>query len=464
METPPPLPPDPLPLPETPRPAPRLRQPDRSLPLPAQSLEHWLDADHPVRLVWQYVQTLDLHLLTDAIKAVEHHPGRPPADPRLLVALWLFAISNGVNSARRLDDLCAADRGALPYLWLLGGVSVNYHTLADFRVAHAALLNQLFTAGLAVMLYEGLLELDVTAQDSIRVRASAGASSFHRRASLESCLEQARCYLAQLEQQAGQEGDKRSTAQQQAQHRAAEQRQQRLQEALSELGKLEEQRRQRGRDDEKDRGSVADARASSTDPEARKMKMADGGFRPAYNVEFNTAAGSGVIVGVDVSNHGNDSGCVVPMLQQTQERTGAVSDAHLVDSGFGSIQDIEAAAKAFPETEVYAPVKNAKEKEAAGEDPYQPKPRDKEATAAWRQRMGTEEGKAIYKLRPQTAELTNAQARNRGLYQVRVRGLAKVKAVVLWYVLAHNMVRLWQLRAAKAAQQAAAAQPQAAVA
>jgi transposase/ribosomal protein L34 len=459
MDTPLPLPPDSLAPAEAtpPRPAPRLRQPDRSLLLPPLPLEQLLDPDHLVRSVWDYVLSLDLHLLTDAIKAVEHRPGRPAADPRLLVALWLFATAQGVTSARRLNDLCAPQQGSLPYLWLVGGVSVNYHTLADFRVDHADLLDQLLTDALAVLLFEGLIDLTETAQDSLRVRASAGSSSFRRRPTLESCYEQAGQHLQQLKQQAAADEPPRTPRQRAAQQRAAAERQQRLQQALQELQQLEQQRGQRGRDDEKDRGSVAGARASTTDPEARKMKMADGGYRPAYNVEFNTASGSGVIVGVGVSNHGNDSGCVVPMLEQTEERTGAVPERHLLDSGFGTIQDIEATKKDFPQTEIYAPVKNAKKKEAAGEDPYQPKPRDKEATAEWRQRMGTPEGKAIYKRRPQTAELSNAQARNRGLYQVRVRGLAKVKAVVLWYVLAHNMIRLWRLRAAKAEQQAAAA-------
>jgi transposase len=395
------------------RPAPRLRQPDRSLLLPPLPLDQLLEPEHTVRAVWDYVLSLDLHALTDAIKAVEHRPGRPPADPHLLVALWLFATLDSVTSARRLTKLCDPQQGSLPYLWLVGGVSVNYHTLADFRVDHADLLDQLLTDGLAVLLFEGLIDLTETAQDSLRVRASAGSASFRRRASLE-----ARQQLQQLEQQRG----------------------------------------QRGRDDEKDRGSVAQARASTTDPEARKMKMADGGYRPAYNVEFNTASGSGVIVGVGVSNHGYDSGCVVPMLEQTAQRTDCVPQRHLVDSGFGTIKDIEATKGRFPQTQLYAPVKNAKEKEAQGEDPYQAKPRDKPATAEWRQRMGTAEGKTIYKRRPQIAELSNAQARNRGLYQVRVRGLAKVRAVVLWYVLAHNMVRLWRLRAARAEQQASAAE------
>jgi transposase len=458
MDTNTPLPPDsPAQAENAARPAPRLRCPDRSLSLPELSLEQLLDPDHLVRSVWDYVLTLDLHLLLDPIKAVAHHPGRAAADPRLLVALWLFATCDGVGSARRLDKLCDPRQGSLPYLWLSGGVSLNYHTLADFRVAHGPLLDQLMTDGLAVMLHEGLLDVEETAQDSMRFRASAGASSFRRRATLESCLEQARQHVEKLRQQFAQADDTTSPRQRQAQQRAAQERHERLEQALAQLKQLEQQRAQRGRDDEKDRGSVAQARVSITDPEARKMKMADGGYRPAYNAEFNTASGSGVIVGVEVSNHGNDSGCITPMLGQTKERTGEVPDRHLVDSGFGTIKDIEATKASYPETDVYAPVKNAREKEAAGEDPYQPKPRDKEATAEWRQRMGTAAAKEIYKRRPQTAELPNAQARNRGLYQVRVRGLVKVKTVVLWYVLAHNMIRLWRLRAAKAERQAAAA-------
>jgi transposase/ribosomal protein L34 len=426
------------------------------LSLPPLPLEQLLEPDHTVRAVWDYALSLDLRVLTDSIKAVAHHPGRSPADPHLLVALWLFATLEGVTSARRLAKLCAPQQGSLPFLWLVGGVSVNYHTLADFRVAHTELLDQLMTDGLAVLLYEGLIDLGETAQDSLRVRASAGSSSFRRRATLQECLEQARRHVERLRQQWAQPDDATSPRSRQAQQRTAEERHQRLGQALEQLKQLEEQRSHRGRDDEKDRGNVAQARASTTDPEARKMKMADGGYRPAYNVEFNTASSSGVIVGVGVSNHGYDSGCIVPMLEQTEARTGCVPQRHLVDSGFGTIKDIEATKGQFPQTEVYAPVKNAKEKEAAGANPYQPKPRDKPATAAWRQRMGTAEGKAIYKRRPQTAELSNAQARNRGLYQVRVRGLVKVKAVVLWYVLAHNMVRLWRLRAAQAEQQACA--------
>ena len=182
--------------------------------------------------------------------------------------LWLFATSEGVSSARRLADSCDPHRGSLPYLWLVGGVSLNYHTLADFRVDHADLLDQLMTDGLAVMLHEGLLEIDETAQDSLRVRASAGSSSFRRRPSLEACQEQACQYLEQLQHQSTQDNDPaQSPKKRQAQQRAASERHERIGQAFTELEQLQQQREKRGRAEEKDRGSVAEARASTTDKE-----------------------------------------------------------------------------------------------------------------------------------------------------------------------------------------------------
>src|SRR5262245_56199158 len=144
MDTPPPAP-----MPQPPggsgRQPPRLRQPDRSSTLPQLSLEQLLEADHPARMAWDYACVLDLRPLYDAIKATQGHPGRPPAEPRLLVALWLYATLDGVLSARRLASYCDPSQGSLPYLWLCGGVSMNYHTLADFRVEHLELLDGLLT-------------------------------------------------------------------------------------------------------------------------------------------------------------------------------------------------------------------------------------------------------------------------------------------------------------------------------
>jgi hypothetical protein len=283
------------------------------------------------------------------------------------------------------------------------------------------------------------LDLDRTAQDGMRVRASAGTSSFRREKALQESLVEAKAHVEQLHQEAQADSSSSTRRQQAAQQRAAKERVERVTAALENLKQLQEQREKR------EKGSGAEARASTTDPEARKMKMPDGGYRPAYNVQFATAVGSGVIVGVDVTNQGTDAGLMDPMLEQIEQRTEQTPVQHLTDGGFSTVEDIEKVAKRG--TKVLTPVKDADKKKAAGIDPFAPLPKDSPEVAAWRERMGTEEAKVLYKLRPQTAELSNAQARNRNFYQVRVRGLAKVRMIALWYALVHNLLLARTLRA-----------------
>jgi len=214
----------------------------------------------------------------------------------------------------------------------------------------------------------------------------------------------------------------------------------RLKEALVNLEEVKKQREEHARHEAKDT-KQKEPRASSTDPEARKMKMSDGGYRPAYNGQLSTEVGSGIIVGVEVSQAGNDTNEMLPMLGQMEERYEQVPGQHLVDGGFVNKEQFEQAKKDY-EVEVYAPLKEEKKQLEEGKDPYKPKRGDGPAVAEWRARMGTAEAKEIYKQRASTAEWANAQARNRGLYQVRVRGLRKVLTVLLWYALAHNLVRV----------------------
>lgn len=172
------------------------------------------------------------------------------------------------------------------------------------------------------------------------------------------------------------------------------------------------------------------------------MKMADGGFRPAYNAQFATDTASQVIVGVEVSNSGSDQGKMTPMLEQIQQRYEQRPQEYLVDGGFAGHAEIEKATGAG--VKVYAPVMTPKKDTR---DPHQPREGDSEAIAAWRQRMGTQEAKEIYKERAETSECVNALARNRGLRQFLVRGAQKVRTVLVWYALAHNLLRGVSLRA-----------------
>jgi transposase len=415
--------------------APRLRQPERTQPeLRCLALDELLTPDHPARLAWAFTARVDLSGLYGDIKAVEGHPGNTPIDPRLLFALWLYATIDGVGSARELDRLCEEHAA---YRWLCGGVAVNYHTLADFRVEHAELLDDQLTRSVAVLLDQGLVTLTTVSQDGVRVRASAGADTFRRKPTLTEHLAKAREHLAALRVQDGESATAATARQRAARDRAARERVERLEAALAQFPALEASR------EAYKKGTADQARCSPTDPEARNMKMADGGFRPAFNFQFATDADSGLVVDAAVVNKGVDNGQMGESLDRIESRYGRAPAKVLVDHGFASQTDITTAAENG--TEVYMPIKNEARKLAAGEDPYRPLPTDTPAVAAWRARMGTAAAKELYKLRASTAEWVNAGCRNRGLYQVRVRGLPKVQCCALWQALAHNLLRMTAL-------------------
>jgi transposase len=438
---------EPTPVEEKPSAGPaRLRRPERAQgEMRIASLDELLPSDHLVRVVWDFACGCDITPLLQQIKAVPGQPGRDATDPRLLLTLWLFATIDGVGSARTLDGLC---REHLAYQWLCGGVSVNYHTLADFRSRQTAFLDQLLTDSVATLLHEGLVELKRVAQDGMRVRASAGASSFRREKSLKACLEEADAQVQALKNQIDEDAQAATRRQQAARERAARERQERLRQALAEREKLLATREQQ----KKEKGVKFEAealRASTTDPEARKMKMPDGGTRPGYNVQFATTTDSGIVVGVEVTNVGNDSGEMPPMLEQIEQRYQKLPEQMLVDGGYTALDAIEDAhAK---QVEVLGPIKNEANKKAKGENPYQPRKKDGPGVVDWRERMGTPEAQTLYKLRAQTAEWVNAGARNRGMYQVNVRGRQKVLAIALLQGLAHNLQRAIKLRQASEA-------------
>src|SRR5262245_23655801 len=416
------------------RPPPRLRSVNRQQLIPAMPLEQLLDSDHQARLVWDFCLGLDLGPLYDRIRSRLGGPGHPALDPRLGVALWLYATLEGVGSARALDSLCTHHHA---FRWLAGGVSVNYHTLADFRTGHLDFLDALLTHSVAVLREQGLVDLNRVALDGLRVRASAGAASFHRRATLEECLAEAEGQVARLKEELDDDPAAPSRRHAAARERAARERQERLGQALARLPELEAKKKP---------GQKDQARASSTDAQATVMKMADGGFRPAYNVEYAAEAGTRVIAAVAVTSSGSDAGQIGPLLEQVQRRSGVRPQEVLADGGFVNLQDLEAVQSAPGGTKVYAPVPEPKDSQR---DRHAPLPGDGAQVQGWRRRMGTDEAKAIYRPRASTSECVNAQARNRGLIRLLVRGLHKVKAVALWFAIAHNVACGWRLRAQK---------------
>jgi transposase len=400
------------------------------------SLDQLIPKDHRVRAVWAYVERLDVAPLYERILAVEGGVGRDAVDPRIPLALWMFATIEGISSARHIDRLCTRD---LPYMWICGEVGVNYHLLSDFRTGHGEFLDALLTDTIATLIYQEIITLETAAQDGMRVRASAGSGSFRRRKTLEECREEAarQVQILKEEMQNDAANDHGNQRQEAARKRAAEERLERVEEALKNLEELAEQKEQRKK------GTGVEARCSMTDPEARNMKMPDGGFRPAYNVQFATDGETRMIVSVEVSNNGSDGGQMSPMHEDVENRYGKTPTNYLVDGGFATNEDITKVEQA--KSQVFAPMTHAERIEKRGGDPYERRAKDTDEMAACRERMKTDEAKALYKQRPSIAEFPNAECRNRGLYQFRVRGLEKVKAVALWYAITFNFMRMQQL-------------------
>lgn len=420
---------------------PRMREPERrQVELRPVDLDSLLSADHPARVIWRYVERLDLSVLEDAIGAREHTPGQAPASPRLLLALWLYATSQGVGSARALERLCVSHDG---YRWLCGGVSVNYHGLADFRSGHGELLDRLLTHNIAALMEDKLIELAEVVQDGVRVRAGAGASSFRRKQSLHKHLKKARRLVEYLKREIDEDPDASNRRIKAAQERAAREREQRVAAALDRLAEIEAERERRSKTNKKQVATQKEPRASTTDPEARVMKMADGGFRPAYNCQLGTVTEGQIVVDVAIDTTGSDRGLLRPMLERLEERYESLPRRYLVDGGFHKNDDTEWAAGEG--VLVYGPTTRNKHKS----DPYAPRPKDGPGVAAWRRRMRSPHGKGVYKRRAM-GECINARFRQWGLRQFTVRGVHKVKTALLWFALANNILAGHRLKAAKA--------------
>ncbi len=414
---------------------PRLREPKRDqIELRAVDLDHLIGDDHLARMIWTFVERLDLSEFENRIKARGSKPGHPTIAPRLLLALWIYATCQGIGSARLLARLCESEDG---YRWLCGGVSVNYHTLSAFRSGCADLLDRLLIEHLASLAQADLVNLDTLAQDGVKVRASAGTGSFRRSETLEQKLVAAQGVVEELKHEVEADPDASNKRVQAARERAARERVERIEKAQAALAEINQKRKElqdKGGNGKKPK----EPRASTTDADARIMKMADAGFRPAYNVQVASVAGEQIVVAVDVTKNGSDGGLMRPMLEQVKAQTGRFPKRHIVDGGFTSLDDIEWAHGQG--TEVFCPPKKPKK----GADPHKVRPGDGPGTAAWRGRMGSHEGKTQYMIRV-ICECIHARWRNWDLRQVTVRGLEKVRAVVLLYAFTNNVLQGYRL-------------------
>lgn len=455
----------------------------------AVDVERLIEPDHRARAIWELVGRLDLRRFHEVIKSTEEEGGRPAFDPQLLISLWVYAQSQGIGSAREIERRCEWDPA---FQWLAGLEVVNYHTLADFRVQRKEELDELFTQLLGVLSAEGLVSLEQVTLDGTKIRAQASNRSFRREKTLREHLELARQRVKELEEAEG--SDEVSQRIEKAQARARREKQARLEQALEELEKVREQKKS-----EEDKSEV---RASSSDPQARRMKQPDGGFALSYNAQISSDSAQGIIVDVEVTQAGNDFKQLLPAVERIEQRLEKKPQQMLVDGGIVSQENVEAIAEQG--VDLLGPVPDdagkaqrdgvgfpaEKFKYAAAEDRYvcpagkdlsyqrnqqrngrtfrkykarwqdcqscvlksQCCPENRKhgrslvvgeesaAMTAFRQKMQTEQAQAQYRMRGPVAEFRNCWIKAKlGLRSFHVRGLVRVQAEMLWACFTHNL-------------------------
>jgi transposase len=409
-------------------------------------LEALLPSDHRARVVWQFVESLDLSALYDAIKAREGEPGRPPPDPAVLMALWLYATIEGVGSARELERLTQRD---LAYRWLAGGVPLNYHGLSDFRVAHVEVLDRLLSDSVTALIAEGVVSLAEIAVDGTKVRAHASRESFKTGTKLARIATAVDARLAALKAEIESNPEASSRRKRASELRAAREVKERAERARAALDKVRAEKEKRAKTHSKDEAKKkSEPKASLSDPEARIMRFADGAVRPAYNAQVAATLNQGIIVSVEMTDRRNDAGLAVPMVEDIVRRYGKAPERLVVDTHYATSEDITAlAGHAAGPVRVFAPTPTERENVTAATlaNRKSKRAREPDSLKEWRSRMATQAGQDVYRLR-KLIERLNAHLKNHGFGFLPVRGLIKAKAVALWHALANNLMAAHRLR------------------
>src|SRR5882757_8583291 len=376
----------------------RVVRPDRrQLRWDMIDLEGLLPADHRARLVWSFVESLDLSQLYDQVLSREGEAGRPAADPAVLLSLWLYATIEGVGSARELERLAQSDAA---YRWLAGGVPLNYHGLADFRVLSAEVLDRLLTQSVTALIAEGLISLDEIAVDGTKIRADASKGSFRTSDKLLKVEAAVAERLAALKQDLSSDPGASTRRRQAARERAAREVNERAGKARAAraraaLERLEGERKSRAAKHAKDEARKKAPKASTTDAEARFMRFPDGAVRPAYNAQIAAAPIEGVIISIDVTDRRNDAGLAGPMVDDIARRYGRTPNRLLVDTSYATSEDIIAlAAHIAGPVSVYTPPPGERDdvKPATLARRIRKRAKEPSCLKAWRERMASEAG------------------------------------------------------------------------
>ena len=467
-------------------------------------IEELIPADHAARNIWEVLGRVDLSRFEADVKAVEGHAGRSRWEPRLLIAIWVYAYTRGISSAREIERQC----GHEPALrWLTGLKIVNHHTLSDFRVKQGEALQNLFVQVLGILTMEKLVTLDRVTVDGTKVRAHVNKKTFSRAEKIREHLKLARRHVEQLQNEEA-EQEKRGR-QAQANRRAARERVERLEDALAEVTRLQA---------EKKNERTKEAQASVTDPDAQFMRTSDHGLAPSYNVQLVTDARHKLIVDVEVSKQPSDAYHLLPALERVKMRAGIYPGQVVADGDYTNREAVMGAAARevdfygswrsdveerlpYGIDEAYHPaafryderhdrlicpegkyLEHRATRERAGARMHvytalrqdcQACPKktlctpenkmtkhgravticvDADALTQYRSKMKTKAGKDIYRQRAAVAEFPNAWLKDKLRWtRLRCRGIVKARAEALWTCLTYNLHRYFRLRTLQSA-------------
>jgi len=396
-------------------------------------LDSQLPTDHRARLVWAFVQTLDLSPFHARIKVRDDLPGRPASDPAVLLAIWLYATLEAIGSARAIERLC---REHAAFRWLAGGVPVNHDMLSEFRRDSTELLDKLMTQSLTALIAEGLISLEEMAIDGTKVRARAGGGSMAGRERLAGIEAEVGKHVAKLKEELDQDASAAERRRVARGLKAAEEREARVARAKQRLEELRAERAERAARDK--RAGKTEPKVSVADPEVRSMRMADGAVHPAWNVQVATC--SGFVVTIDPTDRRNDTGLAPGLVEQIVRRCGKTPERLLADAKAITLDDIVTLGERHPDLEVFSPPARQRGITTPGGERNRRSQMAHEAGAvkAWRERMETDEGKAVYQRR-KLPEHAHAKMKNRGFARMPVHGMQPVRSVCYLHAIAHNM-------------------------
>lgn len=309
---------------------PRLEKPVREqVEMQMRSLDDLIPDDHPVRVIWQFVEKLDFDIFHADIKSIEGDVGRTAKDRRILFALWLFAYTEGIGSARRIAKLTKRDD---VYRWIVGGVNVNYHTIADFRSENEEKLDELFIQCLAVIMKDLNIEVKRIGNDGTKIRAKAKRDTFHKEENIQSHLDAAKEHLEEVKKQNEEnlDLDKRIAA---ARLRAAREKVEKCEKALETLKEIQKDKRP----SEKEKVKV-----SITEPESKVMKFGgSSAYHPAYNIQCAEDLDTNIIVAIEPTQDHNDSNGLLNVMPKVEENLGQLPPEAATDKGYANYNQLD---------------------------------------------------------------------------------------------------------------------------